>query len=148
MSSGGRVHRIILAYWPHNFEAAVERFKSVLGLQDLEGPFEPAGDGVRAMVSFEQGIEFITPGGQGLFRPILENHLSTRGEGLFTLVWSVDDLTAAEERAAAAGFPRPGGRIDCFQANPAWKLQYARLLEAPLPPVAAVNLILIEAKRL
>jgi hypothetical protein len=142
----GRINRIILAYWPDNFEAAIERFRSVLGLQDLEGPFEPPGDGVRAMISFDRGIEFITPCGTGPFRPILENHLSTRGEGLFTLVWGVGDLTAAETRAAAAGFPRQGGRIDCFQANPAWKLHYARLLEAPLPPVAAVNIILIEAK--
>jgi hypothetical protein len=38
--------------------------------------------------------------------------------------------------------------IDCFRANAAWKLQYSRLLEAPLPPVAAVNLLLIEAKQL
>jgi hypothetical protein len=144
----GRVNRIILAYWPNNFEAAIERFRSVLGLHDLEGPFDPPGDGVRAMISFERGIEFITPCGTGPFRPILENHLSTRGEGLFTLVWGVGDLTAAETRAAAAGFPRQGGRIDCFQANPAWKLHYARLLEAPLPPVAAVNIILIEAKHL
>jgi hypothetical protein len=60
----------------------------------------------------------------------------------------VGDLTAAEARAAAAGFPRQGGRIDCFRANAAWKLRYARLLEAPLPPVAAVNLMLIEAKPL
>ena len=148
MPVDGRINRVILAYWPNNFETAIERFVSVLGLQGLEGPFEPPGDGIRAMVSFERGIEFITPSGTGPFRRILENHLATRGEGLFTLVWGVDDLTAAETRAAAAGFPRQGGRIDCFRANAAWKLQYSRLLEAPLPPVAAVNLMLIEAKSL
>jgi hypothetical protein len=76
----------------------------------------------------------------------LERYLDTHGEGFFTLVWGVEDLGNAERVAAAAGYPRQGERIDCLRANPAWRLTYSYLMEAPLPPVASVNVMLIQAQ--
>jgi hypothetical protein len=138
--------RVVLLYWPRNFAAAVASFCAALGIADLEGPIDPPGSGVRAMISLSRRIEFLTPHGEGAHRAGLEAHLAQRGEGLFTLAWSVANLAAAEATATAAGFGRQGDDIDLLVANPAWASRFDFLRETPIAPIAGVNVMLIEGR--
>jgi hypothetical protein len=140
------VNRVVLLYWPQNFAAAVSSFAAALGIADLEGPIDPPGAGVRAMISLSRRIEFLTPHGEGAHRAGLEAHLAEHGEGLFPLAWSVAALAAAETTAAAAGFPRQAEDIDLLVANPAWASSFTFLRETPIAPVAGVKVMLIEAR--
>lgn len=138
--------RVILIYRPENLGSALEAFRRTLGVTDFEGPFEPPGFGLRVGISFGAGIELIAPVGEEGFAEMGRSYLAEHGEGFFGLVCGVDDLDAAEARAAAAGNARRGARLDCFKARPEWRERFASLQEAVIGAVAGIEVTLIEAQ--
>lgn len=138
--------RVILIYRPENLLAAKAEIERTLGVSDFEGPFEPPGFGLTVAISFGAGVELMAPYGEDGYAAMARDHLAQHGEGVFGLVFGVDDLAAAEARAAEAGYPRRGERLDCFVAQPAWRERFASMQEAVLGSVAGIEMTLIETR--
>jgi hypothetical protein len=131
-----------LAFHPQNFDRAVGNFTKALGIdfQMLDAPDL----GLRIAMSLSAGVEIIAPLADGRYAAHARADLEKRGEGLQQMILQVPDLEAGAEAAKAAGWDSGGFRIDCFEASPAWRETYARMREAPLPPIDGVAVTLIE----
>lgn len=136
--------RVILLFHEEGFDAALENFRAALGVVDFEGPLTLADMGLKIAVSWDAGLELITPYGDGEYAEQMRAHLRARGEGVVDLVFRVPDLESAAMRAASAGYPARGPRIDCLAANPEWKSRFSLAIEAPLSPIAGLAVTLIQ----
>lgn len=148
MSTGAnqnRVNRVLLQYREENFDRAVADISAALGIDDFEDFIAPV-FGLRIAISWDAGIELVTPHGDGAASEHFRQSLAQRGEGLTGFVFGVADLDAADRRAAAAGFAPVSDRIDCFTSNPGWRERFASATESVLPPVAGLEVTLIELK--
>ena len=145
--NGGEVSRVLLIYHPDNFASAVKSVREALGVLDFQGPYEPTGYRLRFMISFSARLELITPSGETGFVPMARQFLMQKGEGFFGLTYRISDLAQAEDQATAAGFPRRAPRLDCLEAVPDWRQQYAELLETPLGDIAGVNVALVQTRQ-
>jgi methylmalonyl-CoA/ethylmalonyl-CoA epimerase len=91
-----------LNFLVRDLEAAIARYESALGLR-LERVDELPGRGVRT-ARFRAGETWIV-----LVQPVADGEpmrtLERDGEGFFLVSYEVDDVTAAAERARAAGVP-------------------------------------------
>src|SRR4030042_6507317 len=61
--------------------------------------------GIRTMISYEAGIELASPipGFDGLMAQNLTQQIEERGEGLYAVVFSVDDIEQAHAKAKEMG---------------------------------------------
>jgi hypothetical protein len=143
-ASRSGISRVVMLYREENFDRAVESFRATLGVTDFDGPIVLDKMGLRIAVSWDTGLELITPHGSGGFADHMRAHLDAKGEGVFGLVYRVPDLDAGEARAIAAGHPRQGDRINCFDANPEWRSRFLLALEAPIAPIAGIEVTLIQ----
>jgi len=137
------ISRVVMLYREENFDAALATFTQTLGITDFETPLDLHEMGLRVSVSWDSGLELIAPLGEGAYAAPMRAHLDAKGEGVFGLVYRVPDLEAAEARATANGHP-PRGRIDCFTANPDWRERFSYAMEAPLEPIAGIDVTLIQ----
>jgi len=144
MADRNGLQRVVMVYRPENFQSALEEFRNVLGITDFDGPHDLHALGLRIVLSWDTGIEIITPMAQGAYVEAMWEVLNTKGEGVFNLVYQVDDLSRAEQRAALHGRPRVGGHIDALAVQDAWRERFRMALEAPLPPIAGVPVTLIQ----
>lgn len=135
--------RVVLLYREENFDAAMASFREALGIDDFDEPFFPVDLGLRCTVSWRTGIELIAPHGTEGYAEHMRAHLAEKGEGFFGLVYEVPDLEAGQARAAKAGY-EARGRLDCLHANPAWTALFSKAVEAPLTPIAGVDVTLIQ----
>ncbi|WP_072807465.1 hypothetical protein [Rhodococcoides yunnanense] len=80
--------------------------------QSLEGPFDRTDLGVRIYMSWETGLEILSPlpNYDSDFNRMLVAALAERGEGVLAVVFGVPDLEEARERARLAGYS-PGDPI-------------------------------------
>lgn len=145
VASGPRLSRVVLAYYPENFEKAVADFSKAFGIEFEI--MEPEGFGLRVAMAFETGVEIITPLGDEGYASMTREKLDLKGEGIQQFLLEVPDLEQGVARAEAAGLDNENFRIDCFRANPAWRETYASLVEAPLPDLDNVTVTLIEKVR-
>lgn len=139
-----RVCRVVLLYREENFEAALDAFRSALGVNDFEGPLALPEMGLKIAVSWSSKLELITPHGQGSYAEQMRHRLADKGEGLASLVFRVPELDSGIASAAAAGYPTLGTHIDCLEANPAWKSRFAFATEAPITPVGGIDIALMQ----
>jgi hypothetical protein len=98
------VNHVIWVSQPDNQAANVARL-SKLTNQQFDGPYERPDVGVRAYLSWEGGLEILSP--LDVVTPVAESlrgHLAARGEGLFGIVFGVPDITAAKARADRLGY--------------------------------------------
>lgn len=137
-----RLSRVVLAYRPENFDCAVADFSRALGLRFEM--LDTAHLGLRVAMAFSAGVELICPDGEHGHGAAVRAAIETQGEGLQQIILAVPDLEEGAERARLAGWDSGGFRIDCFDANPAWREDYASMREAPLPPIAQASVTLIE----
>ena len=142
---GARLSRVVMAYYPENFEKAVADFSRAFGLEFEM--MEPDGFGLRIAMAFEAGVEIITPLGDGGYASMTREKLDRKGEGIQQFLLEVADLEEGVAQAKVAGLDNENFRIDCFRANPAWRETYASLMEAPLPDLDNVSVTLIEKVR-
>lgn len=141
-SRGPRLSRVVMAYLPPNFDKAVEDFSRVLGV--TFDKLDTAHLGLNVAMAFEAGLEIVSPVNDLGFGPAMRAEIARNGEGFQQFILEVPDLEAADTRAREQGWDSQGFRVDCFNANPAWREAYARMEEAPLPPIADVSVTLIE----
>lgn len=143
-NNGRGICRVVLLFREETFDAALENFRAALGVDDFEDPLTLADMGLRIAVSWETGLELITPHGSGEYAEQMRTHLRTKGEGVVDLVFRVFDLEEATTRAENAGYPARGERIDCLAANPAWRSRFSLATEAPLSPIEGLAVTLIQ----
>lgn len=139
------INRVILQYREENFDQAVKDISAALGVDDFEDFVTPV-FGLRIAISWSAGIELVAPQGDGEVSQHFRDSIAARGEGLAAFVYGVADLDQAASVAAAAGFAPVSGRIDCFTSNPGWRDLFASATEIVLPPVAGLEVALIELK--
>lgn len=99
------VDHVVWIAHPDNQAAYAERLGSLAG-RPLEGPFERTDLGVRIYMSWETGLELLSPipDHDSEFTRILTTALAARGEGVFAVVFGVPDLEEARSRARQAGY--------------------------------------------
>ena len=146
MEDGRRtgLSRLLMLYREENFDAALETFRAALGVTDIDAPLVLAEMGLRIAVSWDTGLELVAPHGSGAYADAMRARLDEKGEGIFGVVYRVPDLDVGEARAAQAGYPREGERINCLAANPDWRSRFALAMEASLAPMAGVDVTLIQ----
>lgn len=144
MAGRNGVQRVVMVYRPENFQSALEEFRNVLNITDFDGPHDLPALGLRVALSWDTGVEIITPMAQGPYVESMWEILKTKGEGIFNLVYQVDDLSRAEQRAALHGRPCVGGHLDALEVQSAWRERFRIALEAPLTPIAGVSVTLIQ----
>jgi len=144
MASKNGISRVVLIYRPENFLSAVDAYRNALGIVDFEGPYEFDQMGLRAVVSWDTGMEIISPLSQGGFSEYLRDILKSKGEGIFNIVYQVKDLQSAERQAASHGYPRVGDYLDGLEVRKEWCERFTMLKEASLPPIAGVAVTLIQ----
>lgn len=101
------IHAIMIAV--EDIDAAIDRF-SQLASANVTGPDEVSGHGfLRAFVRFSDGamVQLMQP----LDSPPLSKFLDKRGEGLYGIALSVDDLDATAEMIADKSEFEPVGTI-------------------------------------
>ncbi|HVW32074.1 MAG TPA: VOC family protein [Acidimicrobiia bacterium] len=126
---------------PENLDRVARRWSEVLGLQFDEVDDEEIG--LRVMVDMTAGLELIAPHGPtGRYGPFYTRYLEEHGEGFQTVVFRVDDLEAAEQRAAAAGIqilPRVHLTGDESFAD-----RFERYVELPLSPICGTHVVVAD----
>lgn len=137
------ISRVIMAYRLENLDSAVQNFTDVLGIDDMEGPRDFEEIGLRIAISWKTGIECIAPLASGWASEGIRQHIDTHGEGVSGIVYRVSDLDEADQRAAACGFA-PTMRLNPLDVNAKWAERFRYIMESPLPPVAGVDVTLIQ----
>jgi catechol 2,3-dioxygenase-like lactoylglutathione lyase family enzyme len=121
-----RVDHVALVVRKENLDDAVSRFSALFAIQ-MEGPFRSAG--LTIYINWDAGLELLSPEDETADNAPAR-FLRDRGEGLFRLIFGVDDLDAARQRAASSGVRTRD--INAFDLNPEWAERYERMDEALL----------------
>ena len=121
-----RVDHVALVVRIENLEKAVSRFSELFAIE-LEGPFRSPG--LTIYINWDAGLELVSPEDETAENPPAR-FLRERGEGLFRLIFGVDDMEAARRRAASAGCQ--SRRFSPFDLNPDWSARYERMDEVLL----------------
>ncbi|TWG98582.1 hypothetical protein L615_000300000740 [Nocardioides sp. J9] len=107
----GRVDHVIWVVRPENLKRYADEAADLLGVEfeHMHGP-TVSGRPREAYVSFDAGIEFMTPhaADDELAQDRLD-FLERHGEGIWGIVFGVDSVAGAVASARAAG--RPGGEL-------------------------------------
>lgn len=129
-----RIDHIAFIVRPENLESATNRVAELLNL-DFDGPFDNTELGLRVMIDWRAGIEFLTPYDPEI-ATIQTAYLDKYGEGFYRLVFGVEDLKSSLSRVEKAGL-RVGVSMDGLKLNPSWAELYTRIdevsVEKPVP---------------
>jgi 4-hydroxyphenylpyruvate dioxygenase-like putative hemolysin len=135
----GRIDHIVLAYQNReNLDKAREEFSALLGVEDWEDLGEIEEVRLQIWISWKAGLELICPTGAGSF---VDEHLSSHGEGFFSMVFGVADLSRAMERVKDRG----GNAVALAATPPDGAVRrYAVTREAVLGKVGGIEVLLGE----
>lgn len=98
------VDHVVWASHPETLLENMARLSELTG-QQLMGPYDRPDIGARICLSWEGGIELVSP--LDVVTPMadaLRNHLSIKGEGLFAVIFGVPDIMDARARADKIGY--------------------------------------------
>ena len=102
MTGHARVHHVVWCVRRESLPKLEQYWSSVLGVPLVSTYIAELG--LHLLMSWDAGVEIIAPSGEvGPFTPALEAFLDTKGEGVFSTVYEVDDLDSAVARATAHG---------------------------------------------
>jgi methylmalonyl-CoA/ethylmalonyl-CoA epimerase len=134
-----RVSHVVYCLRPESLDRVTEFFRSALDVE-LEDASRPE-LGLRIFVSLASGIELISPAPDlGPTPERFTQFLDEHGEGVYDVVFGVDDLDAASERAE-----RHGASVThrgSFAHVEPWAGRFDALDEAHLEPFDGVRLTL------
>ena len=125
-----RLDHLAWVCFPESFGRNIELL-SELGGTPLDGPHDKPEIGIRIAISWETGLELISPirGSEGA-GAVAANQILARGEGIFGVLFGVDDMEAALSRARLAGYT-PGTLIrGGLDPNVPWAGKYTTFLES------------------
>ena len=135
---GTRIDHIAVCVHPQNLVAAVQRFNDMLGI-DLEGPYLLEMVNLVIYIDWDAGMEVVAPTETDGF-PEAVTFLEQHGEGIFDVIFAVDDPDATTARLKALGVDVEMSSI--FWINEAWRERFARMEEGVLAdPVHGVKLL-------
>jgi len=104
-----------------DLEEGKDLYSRLLGAEFLDVTEESERLGLRAAISFDAGVELCAPiPGRGSY---VEHFLGKRGEGLMGVVFAVDDVEQARDRAAEVGIGVQGLIADYSQEEIDQRLQ-------------------------
>jgi len=146
MASKNGISRVVLIYQPENFLSAVKAYQEALNITDFEGPYEFQQVGLKVVKSWDTGVEIISPLPEGGYSGYLRDFLKSKGEGMFNLIYRVNNLQSAESHAAAHGYPPVGDCQDALEVHKEWRKRFTMLKELPLSPIAGVPVTLVQAE--
>lgn len=99
-----RVDHVIWACRAENQVAYIKKL-SALTKHVFDGPHERPDVGVRTYLSWEGGLQILAPMDvDTLFACAMREHLETKGEGLYGVVFGVPDIEEAKLRAVELGY--------------------------------------------
>jgi len=134
-----RVSHVVYCLRPETFERAADFFRSALGVE-LEDSSRPE-LGLRILVSLANGIELISPTPElGPTPERFTRFLDEHGEGIYDIVYGVDDLDRAAARAEAHGVAVT--HRGSFADVEPWVGRFEALDEAHLEPVHGLRFTL------
>ncbi len=99
------VDRVVIAV--RDIKAAAKRYSELLDISFWDGGIR-RDYGLRAMISWEGGIELIAPLDDN---SMVAKFIESKGEGLFGVIFKVDDIEKSKARAKTKGF-RVTGDVD------------------------------------
>jgi Glyoxalase/Bleomycin resistance protein/Dioxygenase superfamily len=139
-----RLSHAIYCVAPEDFDDCVAYWTESLGVQ-LDVVELPAEVNIRVVFSLEHGIEIVSPTGPNAPQA-MRDFVEQKGNGIYSLVYSVPDLEVAVDRALARG----GTVTDRFSYTgiPPWSETYKVMEEAVLAPVHGMNVVLAQIELL
>jgi hypothetical protein len=125
-----RLDHVAWVCFPDNFARNLELL-SGLGGTPLDGPHDKPEIGIRIAISWETGLELISPvRGSEAEAAVAAKQILERGEGIYAVLFGVDDMQAALRRARSAGYT-PGTLIQGgSDPNVPWAGKYKTFLES------------------
>ena len=136
-----RMSHVVYCVRPENFEAATKLWTTALG---VEFDHLDMHDGsLRVSFSLEHGVEVIAPAANGpkKFHDFLENY----GEGVYTVIYVVSDLDAAEAEITAQGVSVADRLV--YTGRRPWSEEWAVLEERVLAPVHGMRITVARMER-
>ncbi len=76
--------------------------------------------GARILISWDTGLEFAVPSGEGARGDELRAYLDKKGEGPFAIVFRVPDIESASKRAMQLGWPVGDSLLGSEEADRSW----------------------------
>jgi hypothetical protein len=96
-----RVHHVCWCLEPESMEGAKALWQDRLETELRDFPLPDLG--IRVLLSWESGVEIICPLGEGDVGRRAREFLDAFGEGVYGVVFEVDDLSTAVAQAKTAG---------------------------------------------
>jgi Glyoxalase-like domain len=122
------VDHVVWVARPENVEASAAQLGALSGIE-LDGPWVRDDIGLTIYVSWDAGLEIVAPHPeQTAFNQPLHDHLASRGEGMYAIVFGVEDIEAARERARTLGYSPSGLMTE--GADAPWAGKHEKLLES------------------
>ena len=122
-----RIDHIAWVVHTDNQEAYVEKLEKLFGIR-FEGPLIRDEFGIRLWMSWESGLEIISPWGTGEHAKMWADRLAERGEGIHAMVFGVPNIEESSDHARQLGYgvsPTIG-----FAGSEPWKHKLETFKEA------------------
>jgi hypothetical protein len=97
------VDHVVWVAEPDNHQRFVDKLSALFDVE-FEGPFERTDMGITVSVSWGGGLEVVSPGATGPFSEKARNHLDSRGESVFAMIFGIPDIEKARARAESLGY--------------------------------------------
>jgi hypothetical protein len=141
-----RVSHVVYCFRPENLDSAAEFLTNVLGAK-FEDSSRPE-LGLRILIALENGLELISPSPDiGPVGERFNRFLDEHGEGVYNIVYGVEDLDETSERAKPYGVNVT--HRSSFADLPPWQGRFDVLDEAHFEPYHGMKITLgrIEPKQ-
>jgi predicted enzyme related to lactoylglutathione lyase len=134
-----RVSHVVYCFRAENIDNAAEFLTDVLGAK-FEDSSRPE-LGLRILISLENGLELIAPSPDtGVVGERFVRFLEEHGEGVYNIVYGVEDLDVTTERAERFGVGVT--HRSSFAHLPPWQGRFEVLDEAHLEPYLGMKITL------
>lgn len=123
-----RISHVSFIVHPENHDEAVAHFNELFGI-NMEGPLVLPGFN-KIHIDWDSGLEVFSPvdaDGDTIFN----QHLRERGEGFYSLVFGVEEMGEAMERARGLGYDSALS-VDGLDVNEEWATKFRKIHEEVL----------------
>ena len=122
-----RIDHVVWLVHAHGQDACVEKFEQLFRTR-FDGPLIRPEFGCRFWVSWEAGLEILSPWGEGAYAKAWAQRLDQRGEGVLSVVFGVPDIEEACAHAKTLDYAV--SPIIGLSGDEPWAHKLARFQEA------------------